>query len=300
MRSFYIFALSVVTSCVVLYLIAMWSLSNIHFKGLPLIYRTNSFYQWQGGDTYHKLKLLEENPKVLVLGSSKAYRGIDCNVLSEQVGATLNLGTTAQNVCVSFSLLKEHLRFSKPDLLVIEISPISFESDGFESRVNLLANGVSMNLAQDLGIFKDIRYTNVFLSQKFKLSDESFYEKDGYQNCGSVLSDSSLPAEFAFPELDNEFLPGEEQKGCFSELVDFVQSEGINTIFINLPVPEESKGADIIKCSSYVHSCKRDIPYLELDDAEINTTEHFYDHIHLNAKGAKAVSLKLAKSVLKK
>lgn len=288
LKTYGLFVLKLLLVFLPMYFGLILLLSNISIKKIPVIYRTNDYYQWPGGDTFYKLKRVNEQFEVLILGSSKAYRGLNCEILSEKIGPTLNLGTTAQDICGSFDLLKLYYSQIKPKLVLIELSAVSFESDGYECKSNLLANGIDFSYILSSKSYQDIRFDNTFFASIFRVNNTSLYEKEGYQDCGSVMSNQRLVAGLGNVNR-SEFIVQKEQVNCFTSLLKWLQQNEISVCFVSLPFPQEINRLEHIEFKEFINktSTFKAFEYIDLNTlAELRTEEHFYDHIHLNASGA--------------
>ena len=78
---------------------------------------------------------------ILVLGSSLAYRGIDPRQFAAAGYTLFNLGSSSQTFIQTEVLVERYLDRFDPELIIIEVDPWPFHTEGVESAVDLIANG---------------------------------------------------------------------------------------------------------------------------------------------------------------
>jgi hypothetical protein len=95
-------------------------------------------------DEITRIKLAEARSTtsvdLLFLGSSHAYRGFDNRVFESCGFSAFNLGTSAQTQIQTEVLLNRHLDNLDPDIVIYEVYPFTFCSDGVESSTMLVAS----------------------------------------------------------------------------------------------------------------------------------------------------------------
>jgi hypothetical protein len=77
---------------------------------------------------------------LLFLGSSHAYRGFDPRIFQEEGIRTFNLGSSSQTPLQTRILLNRYLDQLNPEQVIFEVYPVTFELDGVESGIDLIAN----------------------------------------------------------------------------------------------------------------------------------------------------------------
>jgi len=92
---------------------------------------------------------------LLFAGSSHAYRGFDPRIFKEQGLSSFNLGSSSQTPLQTTVLLNRYLERLSPAVVVYEVYPYTFSSDGVESSLDVIANDEI-----DKGSFKMALETN--------------------------------------------------------------------------------------------------------------------------------------------
>jgi hypothetical protein len=77
---------------------------------------------------------------ILFLGSSHAYRGFDPRVFNAVGFRTFNLGSSSQSPVQTRWLVDRYLERMKPKLVVMDVFPTTFTTEGIESTLNVLSN----------------------------------------------------------------------------------------------------------------------------------------------------------------
>lgn len=85
-------------------------------------------------------QLDKDSTNILFLGSSHSYRGFDPRIFKKNHLSTFNLGSSAQTPVQTLVLLKRYLDRINPNLIIFEVNPRSFQSDGVESSLDIVAN----------------------------------------------------------------------------------------------------------------------------------------------------------------
>ena len=277
------------------YLTVLIIMTQVRLGETPLVYRTNDFYQWKGGDTYLKLKERQNEYETLVLGSSIAYKGVNCELLSEDLGASLNLGTSAQDLCSSLALLKSSSH--KPNKLVLCVDASSFESDGLESTITLLSNGAGLGFFRLTDWLRDPRLLNSFLVSNF-VGDQSFYSKEGNLKCGSVLIDSTLSQPISSLKELKQFRPNSSQLPCLNEIQSFCTLQKIDLSICLMPTLANAKARQV-EFSELIRNNtkpKEIIDFRGLFDS-MPKEDYFYDRTHLNRNGANLLTERLIERI---
>jgi hypothetical protein len=110
---------------------------------MPGIFKKNlSFFPGGYGHLNSRIKEIPQHPNVdiLVLGSSHAYRGFDTRIFEKYGYSMFNLGSSSQTPVQTQVLLHRYLELLSPKLIIYEVNPMLFNSDGIEASLDLLAN----------------------------------------------------------------------------------------------------------------------------------------------------------------
>src|SRR5690606_38894975 len=75
---------------------------------------------------------------ILILGSSRAYRHYDPRIFRKYGIEIFNLGSSAQTFIQTNYILQKYAQRFKPEIIVLDIYPAMFGSDGVESSLDLM------------------------------------------------------------------------------------------------------------------------------------------------------------------
>src|SRR5690606_24208643 len=180
------FFLSLVLICV-FYAIGIYLLKSIPYKERPIIYITNDYYSWKGGDTYMKYSEFNENQQydVIVSGSSRAYRGYSPFIFEEQNYSCFNLGTSAQSIKNTYFAIKHYVNKNNCNLLLLDIFSGAFTKNQLESSSDLIENLSKPAASYDIAWHnKDLRTINIAALRFLTESDSAYFTKDDYRGKG--------------------------------------------------------------------------------------------------------------------
>jgi len=95
-----------------------------------------------GGYTYTRLQEAKniKDVDILFLGPSHAYRSFDPRIFKNANLTSFNLGSTSQTPIQTEILVDRYLKQINPKMVIIEVYPDIFTSDGVESSVDLIGN----------------------------------------------------------------------------------------------------------------------------------------------------------------
>ena len=274
------------------YFLVFVLLFSLQLGETPLVYRTSDAYHWFGGDTYQRFNEFEKNKKfeVIILGSSHAYHGYDSRIFKASALNAFNLGTSGQSIFNTELIAKNLLNHSNCKLVVLDIYPGTFQTDGFESTSDLIANISSHSAAIEIAKGqKDIRVINMlalrFLSHKFS---NPIYQDENYVNGGYVIRRDSVKKDFDFESYLSEYELTSKNLNALKNLLLYFNEQNIKCIVVNHPMPlkispEKFELFDreiqaVVKLTG--HEFKNFASGHDLD-----TKNHFYDHHHLNHAG---------------
>jgi hypothetical protein len=240
---------------------------------------------------------------VLFLGSSHAYRGFDVRIFERAGIKCFNLGSSGQSPIQSTLLLDRYLERLQPRIVVFEVFPRTFCSDGVESSLDIIANArndwdsVAMAMRQgNMKVFNTLIYG---LLMDAVGRNESFREptkrgRDRYISGGFV---ERMPNPLGV-EIETDFAPAtwevnEIQFQEFNKMVTRLKAMGITLILIQAPITTAyydsySNNDDfdrrMEKYGNYYNFNKS----MNLDDKL-----HFYDSHHLSQVGVQLFNAKV-------
>ncbi|WP_317898627.1 hypothetical protein [Aurantibacillus circumpalustris] len=295
-----------------LYVIGMVTLKNIKYKGKPIIYITNEYYTWKGGDTYNKYQEFKngiKNYDIVFVGSSRAYRGYSPFIFESAGYKAFNLGTSAQSIKNTYFVIKHYINSTNCKLLLIDVFAGSFAKSDLESTSDLIENIESKNAACDIALNNsDVRTMNMASLRLLTESDNSYYQNADYTGKGYSMNPDSMSLQkqeqyFAKIKLHDEKIEiDEEQMEYFKNIVDLCRMKNIKVVLVYSPV-------------SYFDNYKIHKPFINLLKQNIrksniifydygkcdsiNTAYHFYDNSHLNQAGVEIFNKQLINKLVK-
>lgn len=230
---------------------------------------------------------------LLILGSSHAYRGFDVRIFESSGYKSFNLGSSAQSPIQTYLLLKRYLDLLKPKLVIYEIYPATFCTDGVESAIDIISNdkndihSLVMTLkTRNIKTFNTLMYAYM---NEITLGDEDFVEQqssdeDQYITGGYV--EKRLKYYTPKKQKTNTWQIKNHQLNAFYDIIDLLKSRNIQTILMMAPVTKglyESyenmeEFEDLMK--------KTELDYINFNGIlNLSDSFHFYDAHHLNQPG---------------
>lgn len=237
----------------------------------------------------------EPSARVLVMGSSHAYRGFDPRVFEEAGLTMFNLGSSAQTPLQTEILLQRYLDRINPELVVLEVYPVTFTIDGIESALDLIANDPETSslwemaaTLNNISVWHNLIYGHY---RRFFRRDQHFIEDpfkafDTYIHGGFVEKDLSYRRNVRLPDSEKlQFL--DYQKEAFLRIVHKLRSSGVPFVFVQTPITTRKRQTLVnrYEFNDWVSPLGPHWDFnglLDLDD-EL----HFYDPQHLNQNGVR-------------
>lgn len=216
---------------------------------LPMSLRTNLPYFLEStGFTFERFEEADtvKDVDVLIMGSSHAYRSYDTRIFEKRGLRCFNLGSSAQTPVQTNYLLHKYLDKLDPELVIVDVYPELFQSDGVESTIDLLINTPVDEELLELSLeSKNIRPVNVFFyslmreklgwNDPFRKAQSLQNAKGKYIHGGYVASAHKYVADQPFPVTETQFFPG--QIAAFEEIVHTLQKENIDYVLFQAPLP---------------------------------------------------------------
>jgi len=265
---------------------------------LPSTYMRNVPYPVGGyGHMYTRVREAATAGKVdiLFLGSSHAYRGFDTRIWAKHGFSSFNFGSSAQSLIQSELLLKCSIKELDPQVIIMEVNPLLFSSDGVESALDLIANR-PIDLATVGMVYREkhIKTTNALfygtLRQTLGVDDdlvESAQEDDAKYIPGGFVEriiGQYQPEAEADQKEPEEYVT--EQVAAFERILLLVQRAGKKIILVEAPVSNFTY--------AHMRAPQREFEQFMTGKADIlnmnghvglNDTLHFTDGHHLNQTG---------------
>lgn len=249
-----------------------------------------------------------KNVDLLFVGSSHAYRGFDTRIFAEAGYTSFNLGSNRQSPIQTELLLGRYLTRLKPKVLVYEVCPIAFSTDGVESTCDIISNdvvdlkAVKMAFKQNnIKIYNTLIYS--FYRQLLHRDDHFIEEKvkddDTYIQGGFVekkikyytqeVVDSNRKAELNVI-----------QKKSFEAVVAMAKANQIKLLLIQSPVTRATFNAYINNDYFDQEMAKYGTYYNFNQMITLHDSLDFFDGHHLNQNGVVKFNKMLIEQVLPK
>ncbi len=248
-------------------------------------------------DTFLRTKLEEladySDVDILFIGSSHAFRSFDPRVFAQAGFNTFNLGSSAQSPLNTELILERYLDKINPKMVVYEVYPETFTSDGVESTADIISSDtIDSDILSLVCRHNNITAYNTFIfglvkqalmlkgNSQLRLEHNSKYYIPG----GYVETYSTNDQIYPGPQRKLSFR--QEQVQAFERIVsNFIQSN-IDYILVQTPITDSrytsilnNPGIDsfFAKNGEYINYNR----VLDLDDID-----DFSDSDHLNQSGA--------------
>lgn len=179
-------------------------------------------------------------------GSSHAYRGYDPRIFEQYNWKLFSLGSSSQTPVQTAYLFDKYISKFHPKLVIIDVYPILFKSDGVESVIDLVSNAeldadlVDLSLSQNnISVYNTLCYRAVSdaldLNQNF--TEESPNETgDVYVSGGYVQSFGRFKGKSHYDETTYSFLP--EQMAAFERIVNQLRNDKIPYLILQSTIPQ--------------------------------------------------------------
>ena len=241
-----------------------------------------------------------KNVDILFLGSSHAYRGFDTRIFSKKGYKAFNLGSSSQTPLQTRVLLNRYLKDLNPRLVVYEVYPGTFISDGVESSLDIIANDTNDFYSFDMVLeVKNIKTFNTFLYSSMR---DLFNLNKTYKESTEKGIDIYIPGGYVKREISyykpNNFAKKEikikdYQLEAFAEIIEKLRKNGIEVILVNAPI-SNSKYESFTNTKYFDSIMNQYSNYFNFNEImSLNDSLHFYDSHHLNQHGVELFNKKL-------
>ncbi len=212
MKKFIIKSLKLYLFAILFYLLLLF----ISGRFLPQPLKPNLIYP-KSGYGMSEIRFTEvdtfKQVDVLFLGSSHAYRGFDNRKFDAKNITSFNLGSSSQTPIQTELLLRRYLNILNPALVIIEVSPLSFMSDGVESAPDLIANDQAdfemLRMSMDLNHIK-VYNAALYAFMDRAIGENSIQSKTDIKNYDQYVSGGFV--EKSKPPLSKPYLSSKEKK----------------------------------------------------------------------------------------
>jgi hypothetical protein len=246
------------------------------------------------GSLYFKINDLKNynNIDVLFLGSSHSNRGFDTRRFEKLGLKVFNLGSSAQTPIQTNILVKRHIKYLNPKLILYEVYPGTFESDGVESSIDLLINDKSdlNSLKMAFNINSVSTYNALIYSTiKNNINTNDFYEQNYQQGRDTYITGGFVEKEISYLQKKNydkkQVIIKEKQLRSFKNTLTLLKNKGIEVILVFAPITSSLYNSYTNNkiFDNIMNNSGRYINYNVI--SKLNDSIHFYDSHHLNQKG---------------
>jgi hypothetical protein len=232
---------------------------------------------------------------ILFLGSSHAYRGFDPRIMRTNGLHTFNLGSSSQSPVQTRLLLDRYLKALAPDLVVMDVFPVTFTTEGVESALNVISNAevrwdqVRMAMhTPHAGVVNTLVYAawrqwtdadRGFSEPSHHAADRDTYVPGGYVEKGPIPFQGLREPKAL--DLD---MP-EYQWEAFQAIMNTLHASGVPIVLVQTPVTSGYRYTSQERDSLRTRF-ERYGTYLDLSDLfPADDTTLFYDGHHMRQRG---------------
>lgn len=262
-----------------------------------LNYRIGSY-----GHMYSRMNEVKDfkDVDILFLGSSHSYRGFDVRLYEEKGLKVFNLGSSSQTPIQTKVLINRYLKELNPKLVIFEVFPNTFTSEGVESSLDLIAN--DKNDIETLKMLAKIKHMKTLNTAIFGFYKDFFNLNDKFIEKKIKINDTYISGGFVEKEImhyeleeieEKEIEINKNQINAFEDILHIFKSNNIDFILIQAPMTHDYYNSYINpeyfdeKMSSYGEYINFN-NILDLDDST-----YFFDSNHMNQDGVVIFNEKL-------
>lgn len=308
MKKFIIKSLKLSLFAILVYLLLLF----ISSRFLPQSFKPNLIYP-KSGYGMSEIRFAEvdtfKQVDVLFLGSSHAYRGFDNRKFDAKNISSFNLGSSSQTPIQTELLLRRYLNILNPALVIMEVSPLSFMSDGVESAPDLIANDQAdfemLRMAVNLNHIKVYNAT-LYAFMDRAIGQNSIQSKTDIKNYDQYVSGGFV--EKSKPPLSKPYLSSKEKKisvnekqlQAFERILRQLKERRIRVLLVQAPVTKNFYNS--FQNNNYYDSLMSSYGnYINFNKIlSLKDTLHFYDHHHLTQSGVEVFNDTLIKVIKEK
>jgi len=269
-----------------------------------LNYRIGSY-----GHMYSRMRDVKKvkNIDILILGSSHAYRGFDPRIFQKYGLSAFNLGSSGQTPIQTKLLLDKYLDKINPKIIIFEVSPLIFSTDGVESALDLIANDIidshTIKMSIELnhlkvyntllyGLFSQLVNLNAGYREPIARRDDTYIPGTGYVEKKPKYNDEKTAD-------DKRYEINETQLLYFKKVVDMIKSKNISLLLVQAPVTStlyKSYGIN----ARFDNIMEQNGNYINYNNRiDLDNFLHFYDLHHLNQRGVSLFNEMLIQDIIK-
>lgn len=286
-------------------LVIIWA----HFIPFGFL-KKNMIYPIGGkGFTHSRLMDVDsvKNVDILFLGSSHTFRGFDPRIFEEAGISSFNMGSPSQTPLQTRLLLEEYLDRLNPELVVFEMYPATFQNDGVESTLDLIANSnclqCSLEMAKNTS---NIKTFNALIYDTFR---ETFGLNNDFRESLDKRSDTYIQGGFVESSVTTNLAPitdqirenwesnvweiNEMQWREFQKIYDLLAKRKIVLELLQMPVTKAA--FNLYSNNNYIDSLfNAQGSYYNFNSVSTLDDDHdFIDYHHLSQTGVEKTNTAL-------
>lgn len=292
------------------------------------------------GYTYTRLHEVEKHASVdmIFLGSSHAYAGFDPRIFARYGYSSFNLGTSSQTPCQTEMLVNRHLANLNPSVVVFEVYPYCFSSDGVESSADVIANSnldkhtlsmaVNVNsittyntlvyafvkrlfskekpITEQLSLVRttgNIRDSINYIPGGFMEKTRTTLSDDGVHKTSPShkLSEKAILTDIDIIQTkEGKWNPRKKQLEAFERILAGLKERNIRVVLVQTPI--NSRYYAMIKCNKEIdkYFASKGEYYNFNELMPFDNDSEFVDYDHLNQIGVKKMNGALIEAAFKK
>jgi hypothetical protein len=243
------------------------------------------------------------NVDILFFGSSHSYRSFDIRIFKAHGITSFNLGSSAQTPIQTEILLKRYLELLNPKLVIYEVFPGTFSSDGVESAVDLIAHDINDIETVKMALkLNNIKIYNTLLFALFRdflnLSNDFVENVKKSNDC--YIKGGFVEKELSYFDNRNDYPLRswnlvQYQLDMFERVLKELKERQIDVVLVQAPITRElyNSHSNNIEVDNYFRSKCNYYNFNEL--IRLSSKKHFYDSHHLNKNGVLIFNKELLK-----
>lgn len=261
----------------------------------PFFYANISAQPCGYGHSYTRLReaAITKDVDILFLGSSHAYRSFDTRIFQQHGIRSFNLGTGSQTPLQTEWLLSRYLMNLNPSLVIYEVYPWAFTSDGVESSMDILINSWVDKQALDIAWQqRHIKVSNTLIFRYYRdlvhgpdemKEPRSNQRGDTYIEGGYVAHETGRYTPTPLPSLHWKNRP--MQVAAFERTLAQIEAQGARLLFVQAPVSPHyyQTYPSPAVFDEWISQYGNHVDFNQV--VELQDSLHFYDYQHLNQRG---------------
>ncbi|MBN1255352.1 MAG: hypothetical protein JXA50_08775 [Deltaproteobacteria bacterium] len=243
------------------------------------------------------------NVDILFLGSSHAYRGFDPRIFKKNGINVFNLGSSSQTPIQTEILVNRYLELLSPKLVIYEVYPGTFSSDGIESAMDIIANDKNdIDIIKMALKFNHIKVYNTLLYDLFReaFSLDSDFVEDAKKGDDTYIEGGFVEKKLAYYDEMNSHPARswnlrQDQLNSFERILKRLRGKEVDVVLVQIPLTSSLY-------NSYLNNLEVDSYFSGLDNyynfnelIELSDNQYFYDAHHLNQAGVEIFNRELLK-----